>query len=501
MVKRRVPAGFTLIELSIVMVIISLLMVGFLNAYKVYLAQRQVDITVNNINNARSQIEAFRARYGYYPCPADASDPRAASGNCSAGAADNPPGLVNGTIAGVPGRVIKTGVVPVTAIADPDGAGPLLPETVLIVSGDKSIDGWRNRLAYAVVDTMADPARAAGAGVVGDIVVNDLGGAQLGANRRYLIFSYGEDGKGAYTMSGTQRDPCTPGAVDSENCNGDEVFVDLAPTDARSFAGGANNYDDFMSSDAIQTRCPSVGGVPQIVVDIAQDGSPVCSAPITCAAGTYFAGMDSTVTPPVPVCRASNCPAGSFFTGVNPANGNPICTANCPSGTYFAGTLATGAPDCRTGSCPGGTFFAGIDPATGGPLCTNNCPANTYYAGSNRGVSDCRPVFPGTACGAGAYLRGINPDGSPDCQSLINDTIANKSCAAMGYPSDWAITGFDGAGNPVCVQSSGIKDVTWADQGGNWKNQGSCPGGYSSHIYQYHPGNNNNADVLLCVKR
>lgn len=410
--------GFTLVEICIIIVILGLFLSAALQAYSTYLKARQVAITKENIYDARRQIEAFRAKYGYYPCPADAADSSGQATDCTDATENNPPSLISSAIATplVPGHRIRIGAMPVTAVIDPDG--PLLPQplqTVRIVAGERSVDGWRNRLAYAVIEQMAVPPTGAGPGDDGSITVQNVAGPPLPpgtGNRKYVIFSHGEDGAGAYTLAGVRRSPCAAGALDSENCNGDDVFVDLAPNEVRSTTRDANNYDDFVESDVMQNTC----GPSQIVIDIASDGSPVCSANIACPNGMYFAGMNATTNPPQPICLSHSCPGGSFFTGVDPATGDPLCTANCPPNTYFAGTLAGGAPDCRPPP----------------------------------------PAFAGVNCGGRDYLRGIRADGTPDCQPAV-EVLTGVAC-----PPGQALRGFDGNGNPVCIPSAvAARDMGW----------------------------------------
>lgn len=240
--NRMKQAGFTLVELCVVMVLAGILVTAALMAYRVEMERRTIDTTKKNITTAHNAIAAFQRDNGYYPCPASGTDPAGRAGDCSNIAGS---GFKRVSIGG---QTLRIGTMPISA-PDKDG------NTVQFLSGDQALDGYRRRLTYAVLENHAvDPARfsAAGKGKITILDANSTDSPPISTTSYYAVFSAGPDGAGAYTYAGVEYAPCNTDTTDSENCDNDAVFADSL-VGARSLASGANYFDDFFAG---QTEAP-----------------------------------------------------------------------------------------------------------------------------------------------------------------------------------------------------------------------------------------------------
>jgi type II secretory pathway pseudopilin PulG len=271
----RKNAGFSLIELAILLSIVGLLGVAILQQYETW---TRAKISSNNearknlISNALTQ---FLTTYGRLPCPADPSvSPDAATAGyevCS----NSTPGIpgtygANPPTLGCQGLVCRISGGRDTA-ADADTANdPVLigsiPYAALGLSVQDAMDGWGNRMTYAIseyltnADTTKGPYYGDDYGVIGlnQLVLNpatheELGivgsvNGTLGQNAFQLMFlSHGPDGKGTYNYNGKLVAACTGAGRDIENCDGDATFLSAdkgSNTGIYNTVPGANFFDD-----------------------------------------------------------------------------------------------------------------------------------------------------------------------------------------------------------------------------------------------------------------
>lgn len=250
--------GFTLMELTVVLVIVGLLLGGLLVPLS---AQRDVDLTKatdKSLADIREALMGFAVINGRLPCPADQSiasgvahageEATAGSGvtlscNCTSASST----LVSG--------VAKYGASGTAAckatVANTDSVGGVLPWATL---GLLETDAWGNRYTYAVstffgrgIDSTqlfgcpsgpaTAPASAAFAlctpgsisilGAAGGTALNTAGTVPA------VVVSHGMTGRGAYTALGLQVGTTGAGADETENFNGDATFVSNAVIDDR----------------------------------------------------------------------------------------------------------------------------------------------------------------------------------------------------------------------------------------------------------------------------
>ncbi len=128
--------GFTLAELAIVLVIVSLLLGGMMAMFSSQTDTRKWNDTQSQLEAARDAILGFAIANGRLPCPANSTsagaEVRQASGVC--GSAGNTYDYYGGVVAGV-----TYGLLPAVTL----GYQP-------VDSQGFALDGWGNRIRYAV---------------------------------------------------------------------------------------------------------------------------------------------------------------------------------------------------------------------------------------------------------------------------------------------------------------------------------------------------------------
>jgi len=183
-------AGFTLTELAVVLVIVSLLIGGLLVPLSAQMDARKASDTRTALAEIREALLGFAAVNGRLPCPAPAT---IASGAGGAGAE----------------ALLAAGQCPYFA--------GVLPWATL---GVKETDAWGRRYTYRVTPVfarcVAPPPLIAGVpctapsysfvlNSTGDIdVKSSAGGSVIAKEVPAVVISHGKNGNGAYTLAGTQ---------------------------------------------------------------------------------------------------------------------------------------------------------------------------------------------------------------------------------------------------------------------------------------------------------
>ena len=228
---RLMRRAFTLVELSVVLLIISLITAaGMTLGGDVLKAAARVK-TQERLATIQQALDNYAKSNGYLPCPADRAflptsatfgyERRATATTCTTSAA----GLVN---------VASTyiGGVPTRTLGLPDAyAG----------------DSWGNKLLYAVsanhIGNITSYASAAGTITInyGDLTTNYA----ITTSATYVVVSHGPNGNGAFPFQGAAKTTCNVFiGIDSANCDdGDATFYDSAYNDGTI---AAQFFDDFV---------------------------------------------------------------------------------------------------------------------------------------------------------------------------------------------------------------------------------------------------------------
>lgn len=226
-IDRHPCAGFSLIELAVVLCILALLSTGLIQglaAQRHYAGQREALV---QLNGAVETLLAFAMLNGRLPCPANAT---LASDEPAAGRED-------------------------CALA---GGHGVLPWATL---GLAETDPWGQRLSYYAQPqfTAAVPPEAHAAftlETVGNARIRDALATDhdIAADLPAVIVSHGQRGGGAYLPSGRQQDGA--GGEESENADADLSFIAHPPTP---------EFDDQLAwiiPSLLKSRLVAVGKLP-----------------------------------------------------------------------------------------------------------------------------------------------------------------------------------------------------------------------------------------------
>ncbi|MDH5425014.1 MAG: type II secretion system GspH family protein [Gammaproteobacteria bacterium] len=220
--KNNKPCGFTLIEMSIVLIVISLILAGVLKTVGVQRQQLKRDETRQQLETIREALIGFALTSGRLPCPDTGID----------GLED-----FNGGASGPP---------PQDCLND-EGWVP----HVDIGVGNR--DAWGSRFRYRVTgtndapinsftdDPIAPAISSFSVADVGDITVNDEAGNSIALGIPAIVISYGENARA--TPVG-----CTTGLSASEIENCDNETTSTNSTFISSFYSNVTNqeFDDLV---------------------------------------------------------------------------------------------------------------------------------------------------------------------------------------------------------------------------------------------------------------
>ncbi len=228
----RRSLGFTLIELSIVLLIIGLLLAGFLAPLAITAEQRERTATRAQLDALKDTLYGYALQHGHLPCP-DCNDLHDAG--CNDGEED---------------RVDLTGGNPICRTNQGN-----IPWVALGVKGS---DAWNQPFTYAVTAAFADEAEdphcpsAASFSLCsdGDIKIMDAAASADATARNIpaVIVSHGKNWSD------------TPSADEVENTDNDAVFVDKDYSQADGEA-----FDDlviWISPHALKVMMVRAGALP-----------------------------------------------------------------------------------------------------------------------------------------------------------------------------------------------------------------------------------------------
>ncbi len=216
----RSQTGFSLIEMGICLVILSVLMVGGLYLYKTYKRDRAIVNEQVARERIVSALAEFVQKYDRFPCPAPL--------NLTPNDADFGKEPAGCTIGAAGPTDITTGMVPVYALNLPF---------------QRAMDIYSRKMTYAVTSALMKTNGANSPSAA--IRVRSNNGETRTA--QFIIVNHGPDGKGATALlSTTPGLPCTGTSPDAENCDGDRDFNDFLYA-AQSDPYNTNHFDDHLT--------------------------------------------------------------------------------------------------------------------------------------------------------------------------------------------------------------------------------------------------------------
>jgi len=210
--------GFTLIELAIGMLLMSMLLSTLLVPLTAQVEQRKVVDTQNALSQIADALMGYAMANGHLPCP-----DRSAGANANDGLEDLNAGATN------------------CAVAEGN-----LPWATLGVAG---ADAWGNYFRYRAAPAFTDRANPFTLASAGNITVQcpatACGTATIYTNNApAIVLSHGRNGYGAINSMLRTANPAPASADELANSDGNAVYVNRSLSAAGAAAG---EFDDLMS--------------------------------------------------------------------------------------------------------------------------------------------------------------------------------------------------------------------------------------------------------------
>lgn len=216
--RQATKAGFTLIEMAVVLAIIALVLGGGLANFVAYTEQKGLKNAQARLQHVQQTLIEYGQIYGRLPCPADIT-----------GAQDNANFALE---SGDPGECEPANFQYST---DDDVVAGLIPVRDIGLEDDMAFDSWGNRVLYMIDRRFTNIAGLTqhGPNSQGKIIVQIQGSTTNTANAAFALLSYGANRHGAYGRGGgtirtSGRDPAaTVGSLpywtwELENCDCDD---------------------------------------------------------------------------------------------------------------------------------------------------------------------------------------------------------------------------------------------------------------------------------------
>ncbi len=380
-------AGYTLVELAVVVLVVGIVLAAFFSSYEIYLNNQKVIKTESNLSHLTGAIGNFRAQYGRYPCPASLILPRndpqygreslctdditVAVGTCDVGGGgtgycvEQSAGTIDHDNDGATG-------MPPTPEINPRVRRGALPFRNLNLPEEYSYDGYGNRVTYVVTERLAvaDTFQVNHGGIS---IVDDTPGEQslleVADKGHFLIFSPGENNAGAYNNNGVLVQACPNPALsaEGENCNINATDAKYVQTAMRT-TNDNTRFDDRLSffsqvELSLWQRTPAnrnhIEQRPDGFVDFG-DFAVKAADDITEVLGDVKAEDKIHTTDGICDSTGTLSSAGKCF-GPSLIGGTGMM---CPNGEYMVG-IKDAAPDCEpfvSASCPEeGDFVTGVN--------------------------------------------------------------------------------------------------------------------------------------------
>ncbi len=222
--------AFSLIELSIVIIIISILITGSLSASVSALNNARIKVTKDRMAEIYKALGNYLLINGTLPCPASIIAVKASD-------------ATYGTSAGVAGACASSGDCSATGVCNPaSGATNLVygmvPVKTLGLSNDMAEDGFENKIAYIVDKNFTGSNFGTTAIATGTMTVNEIPGSATQTNTDDAIFalvSHGSNKSGAFANNSATQNTRS---IDSSEMSND--LDDLT----------SPNFDNILIADA-----------------------------------------------------------------------------------------------------------------------------------------------------------------------------------------------------------------------------------------------------------
>lgn len=227
--KSAARQGFTLVEMSIVLIIMSVVAGGGFALATSMNERKKEDVTLARLDAIEKALLDFRKANDRLPCPADGSiNPDNADygieaddpGDCSSGSP-----AANFTAATHATKTVYT---------DTTVVGGTIPIVTLGLPKEYGIDGWGNKFSYHIdaraTEYGAFSTYSISNGNCFNVIIDDALTWADDTDRNYLSFhavyaliSHGKDGHGAFSMGGPRINSGTVNAFQQQNADYDDT--------------------------------------------------------------------------------------------------------------------------------------------------------------------------------------------------------------------------------------------------------------------------------------
>ena len=465
--KTNKQSGFTLIELTFVVLIFGLMVAMFLPVYNLYVSNQAEQTTQENTDLIVGEITEFLTVHGRYPCPAPPAVDRndddygresneceleaIALGTCDASTNDPTSGICIETSQNADSTVERIII----------GA---VPFRELNIQESESYDGYSNKLTYAVTEILTKPDQYQPE--LGGIRILDPNGEDLDDDFgiHFIVYSHGENSLGAYNSNGIQIACATDSAEELENCYGtggnaqfqialrsnnfaddneyDDVAAFIATDDIPHFAlMGESDDIEFMSGDEegrLGMLLPDgIESTPEQELDVggnvrAQDAvesNQLCTYgnESECFSADLIAGDDPNM----------ECASG-FVVRIQ--NGAVVCDeeviAQCDAGEIMVGVNPDGTAICQVYNAPEcASVEVDLCPTSPGTVTLPVGQDNEYYRANERDLPT-KNRYQWYRCRDGSWQPHNSPWGPCDCiegEELDRDTLGCGECQSGTY--------------------------------------------------------------------
>lgn len=202
----RSLAGFSIIELTIILAILSFIVVNALIVSNVDEDLGKVSDTTDQLERLQEALNRHVREFGFYPCPADgrAGIDDASFGESQTGATTTCDSAIdNGSTWGTIGELgIHRLEDTVTGeYAHDNLMVGVIPVKTLGLPSEDAIDPWGNRITYAMLEHMGSVDNFP-ASINGNITILDSDDANITTTAAYVLISHGPNGVGAWGFEG-----------------------------------------------------------------------------------------------------------------------------------------------------------------------------------------------------------------------------------------------------------------------------------------------------------
>lgn len=274
----KVARGFSLVELSVVLLIIGLIMSAGVKYLTVQFESSAYSATNTKLSTIKVSLQNYLRTYHRLPCP----DTKPDGGNVGSFSTTTPPD-------GIENRD-STNTTPDTSLSC-DNASGVVPYQTLGLTRDIALDGWQNFISYRVYYPSSgasnDWTRTSNfsADNVGVITIKDRyppsssTPTTISNGAVFVLISHGKNGLGAYTVGGTRNSlpDNTTDEYQNTNSAGDSYKREISIDTSNTTYGTFDDLLVFSTANELLAPLFSEGSIEPVGVEVAKEMENISS--------------------------------------------------------------------------------------------------------------------------------------------------------------------------------------------------------------------------------